>query len=86
MPQLPLANIRILDLTHVWAGPLGARFLADLGAEVVKVEAPFGRGPREFPYAPLGGWIGGEPSDAPPDKPWNLNAIFVKLHRNIRSE
>lgn len=81
MPQLPLANIKILDLTHVWAGPLGARFLSDLGAEVVKVEAPFGRGPREFPYDPLGGWIGGQPSD----EPWNLNAIFVKLHRNRKS-
>ena len=81
MSQLPLSNIRILDLTHVWAGPLGARFLSDLGAEVVKIEAPFGRGPREFPYEPLGGWIGGEPGD----EPWNLNAIFVKLHRNRKS-
>lgn len=81
MTLLPLTNIRILDLTHVWAGPLGARFLSDLGAEVVKVEAPFGRGPREFPYDPLGGWIGGEPGG----EPWNLNAIFVKLHRNRKS-
>jgi crotonobetainyl-CoA:carnitine CoA-transferase CaiB-like acyl-CoA transferase len=81
MSQLPLANIRILDLTHVWAGPLGVRFLSDLGAEVVKVEAPFGRGPREFSPNPLGGWIGGEPGD----EPWNLSAIFVKLNRNRKS-
>ena len=77
----PLAGIRILDLTHVWAGPLAVRFLSDLGAEVVRVEAPFSRGPQEFPTSPLGGWIGGEPGD----EPWNRNAIFVKLMRNRRS-
>lgn len=81
MTDLPLRNLRVLDLTHVWAGPLGVRFLSDLGAEVVKIEAPYGRGPREFPYAPLGGWLGGEPGD----EPWNVNAIFVKLHRNRKS-
>lgn len=77
----PLANVRILDLTHVWAGPLAVRYLADLGADVVRVEAPGGRGPQVFPYAPLGGWLGG----APGDDPWNNNAIFVKLMRNRRS-
>ncbi len=77
----PLSNIRILDLTHVWAGPLAVRFLSDLGAEVVKVEAPGGRGPREAAYSPLGGWMGGTPGD----EPWNANALFVKLHRNRSS-
>ena len=78
----PLNGVRILDLTHVWAGPLATRFLADLGAAVVKVERPMGRGPREYRGAtPIGGWIGGEPSD----EPWNANAVFVKLQRNKRS-
>ena len=77
----PLAGVKILDLTHVWAGPLAVRYLSDLGAEVVKVEAPFGRGPQVFPYAPLGGWLGGEAGD----DPWNRNAIFAKLMRNRRS-
>ena len=77
----PLTGVRILDLTHVWAGPLAVRFLSDLGAEVVKVEAPYGRGPRELPYEPLGGWVGGEPGE----DSWNRNAIFTKQHRNRKS-
>lgn len=82
MADGPLRGIRILDLTHVWAGPLATRVLADLGATVVKIEAPMGRGPRNYRGGfPIGGWLGG----APPPEPWNLNAVFVKLQRNKQS-
>lgn len=37
---LPLANVRVLDLSRVLAGPLAAMTLGDLGAKVIKVERP----------------------------------------------
>lgn len=48
----PLSGIRVLDYSQFVAGPLAAVLLADLGAEVIKVESP--RGDAYRGYDPLG--------------------------------
>ncbi|MHB8766822.1 MAG: CaiB/BaiF CoA transferase family protein, partial [Deferrisomatales bacterium] len=66
---LPLAGLRILDLTRVLAGPYCTLVLADLGAEVVKVEVPgVGDDARHF-----GPFVGAE------------SAYFMSLNRNKQS-
>ena len=47
----PLAGLRVLDFSAFVAGPLGAQVLADLGADVIKVEPPTGEAMRAAAYA-----------------------------------
>jgi crotonobetainyl-CoA:carnitine CoA-transferase CaiB-like acyl-CoA transferase len=69
----PLAGIRVLDFTHAAAGPFATMLLADMGADIVKVERPpRGDGARSM-GAPLPGFAAGE-SD-----------YFQSLNRNKRS-
>ncbi|MCC5698774.1 CoA transferase, partial [Klebsiella pneumoniae] len=66
----PLAGIRVLDLSKILAGPYVSQALADMGAEVVKVEHPDGGDPTRAWGPPFRG----------PDATYNL-----AINRNKRS-
>ena len=51
-----LKGIRVIDLGHVLAAPTATMILADLGAEVIRIEPPHGDDAREF--GPFVGEIG----------------------------
>ena len=52
----PLSGVRILDLSQAHAGPYGSQILADLGAEVIKIETPMGDLTRQPMLGPSGGY------------------------------
>jgi crotonobetainyl-CoA:carnitine CoA-transferase CaiB-like acyl-CoA transferase len=47
-PQLPFAGIRVIELTHMVMGPTCGMVLADLGAEVIKIEPLAGDNTRRL--------------------------------------
>lgn len=70
----PLEGIRVLEVTANWAGPLAGRHLADMGADVIKIET--GRKPatRALHYAGNQPWT----------QPHNRAGYFNLLNRNKR--
>jgi hypothetical protein len=53
-PDRPLAGVRVLDLTRILAGPVGTRFLAGYGAEVLRIDPPGWDEPSIAPDVTLG--------------------------------
>jgi crotonobetainyl-CoA:carnitine CoA-transferase CaiB-like acyl-CoA transferase len=70
MAELPLDGVRVLDLSRLLPGPYGTQLLADLGAEVVKVEQP---GTGDYYRA------------EEPSLPDGNSRIFAMLNRNKES-
>ena len=83
MKKLALEGVRILDLTRFWAGPLAARVLADMGAEVVKVEDLRSRGLASVASLQDSQMTAGLfPNGVPGEQPWNRSGMFNDYHRN----
>jgi len=75
MLNTPLSGIRIADLTNVIAGPVATRVLAHLGAEVVKVELPWGRAIGNIAMH----------GDTGSDRPYDVVTSFNEVNRSKKS-
>ncbi|HET7703084.1 MAG TPA: CoA transferase [Candidatus Limnocylindrales bacterium] len=74
-PPGPLAGIRVVDCSTVLAGPYATMLLADLGADVIKVEPPDGDATRGWGPPWVGTELGGT----------RTAAYFLAVNRNKRS-
>ena len=73
-PPQPLAGIRVVDLSRALAGPYATMMLADVGADVLKVEPPSGDDSR--------GWL---PFTSPEGEEEPASAYFLSANRGKRS-
>jgi crotonobetainyl-CoA:carnitine CoA-transferase CaiB-like acyl-CoA transferase len=72
----PLDGVRVLELSTAVAGPVAGCVLADLGAEVIKLEVPGARTAAQTALPPA--------VEGAPDRPWNRVPFFNDLHRGKR--
>ncbi|HCU99704.1 MAG TPA: hypothetical protein DGL25_00760, partial [Dehalococcoidia bacterium] len=72
--SLPFSGLRVIEVTNNWAGPIACRHLADLGAEVIKVELAARPATRASHYAGLD----------PGKYHWNTSGYFNEMNRNKR--
>lgn len=75
-----LAGIRILDFSHLLQGPFATQLLADMGADVIKIERP-GKGDLFRSLTFRNKWVGG--TESPNFLAWNRNKRSVAL--NLKS-
>ncbi|WP_368234197.1 CaiB/BaiF CoA transferase family protein [Anaerotruncus rubiinfantis] len=66
-----LEGIRVLSFTHFLQGPVAAQMLADMGAEVIKIEAP--KGAYERSFSPMNSFYNG------------VSVMHLSVNRNQRS-
>jgi crotonobetainyl-CoA:carnitine CoA-transferase CaiB-like acyl-CoA transferase len=95
--KLSLRGVRVLEFSVAWSGPLAGRYLADLGADVLKVEHPTSRGLGvTAPTSPRPPWQWGTlpdplirsavyPDADPGERWWNRMGLFNKLNRGKKS-